>query len=160
MAHEYLVDSKLFYSKIAGMEPEDRAQYILTCAINMVSDRIDENWIREKPKPRGRQKKVKKAYNQGYTFEFEEFWRCYPKKSAKGSAFAIWQDLEDDKGELLRACLLALSWQRDTESWLEGYIPKGENYLAGRCWEDEAPEKARTETMGVPESSTGRRMVL
>lgn len=144
MAREYLIDSKLFYNYVANLAPEERGRVFLNLAIAMNTDNADYDFIREKPKPRGRQKKEKKIYNQGYTWEFDEFWKCYPKKVAKAAAFAVWQDLDEDKGELLRSCLEALTWQRESKSWRDGYIPNGENYLAKRQWEDENPEPAKT----------------
>lgn len=160
---EFLIEPKLFQATLARMGTEERGEYIMLTAIKMVAcpENVNEPWVREKPAPRKTRAKKKKAYNTGYTWEFEEFWKCYPKKTAKGAAFAIWQDLEDEKSELLAACLKALTWQRESESWREGYIPKGENYLAGRCWEDEPTNSGPKQgAMGVAPSKTGRDMVL
>ena len=76
-----------------------------------------------------------------YTQLFEDIWKLYPKKSAKGSAYTAWKVLAKKNDELFlrNNILAALEWQIESKSWKDGYIPMLENYLKGRRWEDEAP---------------------
>jgi hypothetical protein len=149
---EYLIDPKLFQRHLAGIEPLERGNYIMLVAINMVTDSalVKEPWVREKPPARKPRKKKVKAFNQGYTAEFERFWSLYPRKESKGTAFAIWQELDMDKDELAGLCAEALAWQSRSPGWKDSngkYIPKGENYLAARSWEDEDPNAGQGRRM-------------
>ena len=143
MSKEYLIDPKLFQTHLARMEPKARGEYIMKVAINMVvdPDKVNEPWVREKPKPINRKKKIK-AFNQGYTEEFERFWAMYPKKKEKGAAFAVWIEFDMDKDLLATLCCQALEWQRNLIDWRKDkgqWVPKPEKYLLGRSWEDENP---------------------
>lgn len=88
----------------------------------------------------------------GYTEGFEEFWKEYPKKTGKGTAFLEWKKItksEYSEYNLLLETVEALKWQKT--AWAKDnnkYVPMPENYLKGRRWEDEAPQKIQ-ETKGV-----------
>lgn len=138
------LNPKQLFAKLAQMEPEDRADYVLQFAIN-ASTQTNMNqyaWIRilsEPPKPK-KIKGQKKVYNEGYTEAFEKFWQQYPKKTGKGTAFDIWQQIRKPEKELVNLCLEALVWQ--SRMWAKDqnkYVPKPENWLMGRRWEDEPP---------------------
>jgi hypothetical protein len=77
-----------------------------------------------------------------YTPVFEEFWKLYPqsRRSGKGAAFKSWQKVQGSKQALLKACETALSWQKESRQWKEGYIPMPQTYLNQRRWEDDKAE--------------------
>jgi hypothetical protein len=146
MLMEYVIDSKKFYLKIADLEPEERGPYILQVAMDMHSGIADEKYMLVRPTKKSRKKG--EVYNRAYTEEFESFWKVYPKKASKGTAFEIWEKLKMDKEELAEMCIKALIWQKAADGWTRDhgdYIPKAENYLKGRCWEDENPNKNKPE---------------
>lgn len=71
---------------------------------------------------------------------FEEFWKTYPKKSAKPAALRAFKAAKA-KTELT-ALLAHVMAMRDSDDWVkEGgkYIPHPATYLNQRRWEDEAP---------------------
>lgn len=66
---------------------------------------------------------------------FAEFWKAYPRKTAKAAAFKAWKKirLTDD----LRAKIMAaLSAARETEQWRRDVIPHAATWLNGERWED------------------------
>ena len=143
MAEEYLIDTKKFYNALAGLHPIARSEYIMKCATDMMTHNIDEPWIREKPKPRKiKGRRVKKAFNEGYSDAFERFWKEYPKKVAKGIAFDIWLQFEIDEETLADLCIEAITWQKGKGGPLyeRQYSPKPEDFLKGKRWEDENHE--------------------
>ena len=71
-----------------------------------------------------------------YTADFEEFWRLYPLKKAKGAAFDSWRKKLSEKDR--RECLEHLPERvRKDEQWLEGkFIPLATTFLNQRRFED------------------------
>lgn len=73
-----------------------------------------------------------------YTEDFETFWKAYPKKTAKKSAFAEWKKASPDLG----VCLAAIEAQKQSRKWREGYILDPERWIKRGCWDDVVePEK-------------------
>src|SRR5690554_1503821 len=75
------------------------------------------------------------GFGAGYTPDFQEFWRHYPRQSGIGYAWAEWRDKRPPLAEVLAA----LEWQKRSEKWTEdegAFIPDPAKYLRGRCWED------------------------
>ena len=91
----------------------------------------------------------KKACPKAYSGLFEEFWKCYPKKLGKGAAWKSWWTATVHlarEGEISRACLETLSWQRECESWTKDdgkFIPHAATWLNQCRWTDEDPEEGR-----------------
>jgi len=70
---------------------------------------------------------------------FEGFWNAYPKKTGKQSAQVVWNQLSPNP-ELLSRIIVSLTKEKASRQWqAEGgrYIPKPENWLSQRRWEEE-----------------------
>ena len=70
---------------------------------------------------------------------FDEFWTAYPKKVAKQYAQAEWGRISPDP-ELQTRIMACLARDKDSRQWLaeDGrYIPKPENWLSQRRWEQQ-----------------------
>jgi hypothetical protein len=74
---------------------------------------------------------------------FDEFWKTYPNKKAKGNAEKAWKKINPDQ-ELARRILMAVIRATHSEDWTkEGgkFIPHPATWLNGKRWEDEyAPQ--------------------
>lgn len=67
---------------------------------------------------------------------FEEFWKAYPRHTARQKALEVWQRLAPD--EALRQLIhAAIRRQQGTEQWRRGVYPHAATWLRGRRWEDE-----------------------
>lgn len=80
---------------------------------------------------------------------FEEWYRAYPKKVAKGAALKAWTKINPST-EVRTQMLDALAWQRTQPQWLKdggAYVPNPATYLNAAQWQDEpfftAPEPVR-----------------
>lgn len=69
---------------------------------------------------------------------WDEFWKAYPRKTAKTVALRSWKRV---KGIELPALMAALQVQKETDQWRRGVIPHPATWLNQRRWEDvvEAP---------------------
>ena len=67
---------------------------------------------------------------------FDIFWAAYPRHDAKLPALKEWRKLKPDDG-LLKTMLDALTWQKATRGWLEGYVPHARAWLHQQRWTDE-----------------------
>ena len=123
---EYRLDPKKLFHCIAKMNDQKRSAYILESAIKMMNGEAVEFATRVRGKKE----------TGGYTEEFEQFWKAYPKKVGKGIAMTLFKE----QGQPLEQCLAALNWQVKSRSWKDGYIPNPETYLRQRRYEDEAEE--------------------
>lgn len=97
-------------------------------------------------------KKAKKAKKetppippQGESVDlFAEFWRAYPKKTAKPTALKAFEKIAPGR-ELANKILLSLEQQKQSAQWARDagqYIPYPATWLNQRRWEDELkPEK-------------------
>lgn len=75
---------------------------------------------------------------------FEEFWKAYPKRKARGAATKAWSKVKS-KAETLQAILKALAWQRTSPDWTKDggqFIPYPASYLNAQGWLDEAPAQS------------------
>jgi hypothetical protein len=68
--------------------------------------------------------------------EFESFWRAYPKHEAKEAARKVWARLQPDAA-LVGRMLEAITMQRASRNWREGFIPQPARWLTGKRWTDE-----------------------
>lgn len=75
--------------------------------------------------------KQKKEYSSG----FEEFWKLYPRKIAKGNAYREWKKINPD-GDLQQRIMEALSVQMLTWNDLQ-YVKHPERWIRGECWLNE-----------------------
>lgn len=79
---------------------------------------------------------------------FEEFWKAYPKRKAKGAAMKAWSKIKA-KADTLQAITTALAWQRTSADWTKDagqFIPYPASYLNAQGWLDEAPAGAPSAT--------------
>ena len=70
-----------------------------------------------------------------YSDEFEQFWKAYPKKTAKGDAWKSWKKEKPS----LQVVLNALSWQTTQSDWIKEkgqFIPLPATYLNQRRFDD------------------------
>ena len=69
---------------------------------------------------------------------FEDFWRVYPRKTAKGAARASWQKIKPGP-KLFERILDAIAEQRESEQWRRDggqFIPHASTWLNQSRWED------------------------
>jgi hypothetical protein len=90
--------------------------------------------------PRSKPRAVRSAPAASGT-AFEDFWRAYPRKTAKAKARKAWADLTSapDRSVILKA----LEWQCRQPDWRKEdgkFIPYPASWLNGRRWEDEPYE--------------------
>lgn len=70
---------------------------------------------------------------------FDQFWKAYPKKSAKGDAEKAFKKIAPN-AELLQAILDAIEAQKHGKAWLDEdgkYIPNPATWLNAKRWDDE-----------------------
>lgn len=70
---------------------------------------------------------------------FNEFWKVYPKRKAKGNALKVWNKLKPDDA-LVREILSALEKQKKSPQWQKDdgqFIPYPATWLNDRRWEDD-----------------------
>lgn len=67
---------------------------------------------------------------------FDRFWAAYPRKVGKGAAERSFERIRPDTA-LLDGMLRAIETQRQSDTWLRGYIPNPATWLNQRRWEDE-----------------------
>lgn len=70
------------------------------------------------------------------TDRFDEFWTAYPVKVAKLKCRDWWKSHKPDD-TLVDRMLTAISRQKITRQWMEGYIPHPSTWLNQGRWEDE-----------------------
>lgn len=69
--------------------------------------------------------------------DFDRFWSEYPKKQGKHESLKAWKK----KKPPINSVLKALEWQKNSQQWIEGYIPNPATYINQERWEDE-PQNA------------------
>lgn len=67
---------------------------------------------------------------------FETFWNNYPNKAGKKDAIKAWTKLKPNPDLQLRI-IQAITAQRETRKWREGFIPLPATFLNGERWEDQ-----------------------
>jgi hypothetical protein len=77
-----------------------------------------------------------KRYSNGYTTEFLEFYEDFPNKTDKKDAFDLWQKIKPDS-ELRKVIQGAVTRQKQSRKWLDGYVMSPARWLRGRHWEDD-----------------------
>jgi len=84
--------------------------------------------------PRRAPKRVSGSLNR-----FDEFWKSYPKKKAKGDAEKAWIKLNPSE-HLIESILSAVQRATTSDDWTKEdgrYIPHPATWLNKKCWEDE-----------------------
>lgn len=70
---------------------------------------------------------------------FDQFWKAYPKKSAKGDAEKAFKKINPN-AELLQTMLDAIEAQKHGKAWLDDdgqYVPNPATWLNAKRWDDE-----------------------
>lgn len=75
--------------------------------------------------------KTKAAIDDG----FDIFWNSYPRKIGKDKARSLWKSKKPN----LDVVLKAITWQVNSKSWQDGFIPNPATYLNQGRWKDEQP---------------------
>ena len=109
---------------------------------NVIQTKYDPNTIKER---KGKEKKGKDNTLSGFlnSIEFEDFWKIYPKKTAKATAMKEWNGVVDDPEEVLAKFKKAFEWQESDPSCFgvePKYQPKAQDYIVGERWNDVKPE--------------------
>ena len=76
---------------------------------------------------------------ENYTKEFENFWKCYPKKKNKGQVEKWFKQHKPSK-ELVDQMIKQIERLKDTEQWKKDngqFIPYPSTWLNAKGWEDE-----------------------
>lgn len=100
-------------------------------------------------------KRVRKPLAIADPAKFDIFWKAYPRKTAKGSAFKAFATMI--AGKHLDAILNALEWQKRSHEWIKdrgAFIPHPATWLRAQRWEDEPGiqlDKAERMGMAPPE---------
>jgi len=71
--------------------------------------------------------------------EFDEFWKAYPKKVAKGDARKAWEQTKNIRPELAKI-LEAIRDQSRSDQWMKAggqFIPYPATWLRAERWDDE-----------------------
>jgi hypothetical protein len=90
---------------------------------------------------------------QGEGRQFTDFWQAYPDgyRMGRKAAQAAWVD---GKCNPIAAIIVAdVTWRYSQDvRWQDGFIPKPENYITGRRWEDDIltkrPEPTKNKQKG------------
>ena len=83
--------------------------------------------------------------------EFDLFWNAYPNKTGKQDALKKWLKIKPP----LQKIISALTWQKESQQWQQGYIPNPATYLNQHRWEDEpkpdqvSPMTARQQQVAI-----------
>ena len=67
--------------------------------------------------------------------QFETWWSVYPKKEAKKAAIKAWKSLNFSNG-LFDKMMAAISIQKESRKYIEGFAPNPATWLNGERWED------------------------
>lgn len=130
------IDLNILLKELGKLSDDaSKGRYIVDAAMTLLSKEKSFSWATRSPT------KKRKRFN-GYTDDFESFWKSYPRtrRTGKLKAFEAWSNALETEPDLYRLCLQALSWQVFTKQWKDGFVPMPATYLNGRRWEDEEPK--------------------
>lgn len=85
--------------------------------------------------------------------KFDEFWKLYPRKTAKKDARKAWKQMKCDNPDLFDSLMAALRKQLDI-TWKDKdkeYIPLPATWLRGERWDDEIYENGKDGSMSDDE---------
>lgn len=83
---------------------------------------------------------------------FQQFWEDYPRKVGRLAAIREWNRIKPDEA-LVNQILATVNWQRETRSWVEGYIPHPRTYLHQGRWLDEPDAPLAPVVPAAPQGS-------
>jgi hypothetical protein len=87
--------------------------------------------------------KKEKGLREKEAFDFEQFWRQYPKKVGKKDALESWGKLNPSP-ELIEKIIYAVSKQSMSAQWTKDggqFIPNPSTWLNQGRWDDELPQQ-------------------
>jgi uncharacterized protein YdaU (DUF1376 family) len=67
---------------------------------------------------------------------FDRFWQAYPKKTGKDAARKAFHKRKPND-ELVQTMVNAIGQQKNTDTWIKGYIPNPATWLNDGRWQDE-----------------------
>lgn len=74
---------------------------------------------------------------QEYGYDFERFWREYPKKVGKGDAYRAFKQLKLSTEDVDELVLHLVKRKKEDVKWIEGrYVPNPATFLRQHRWED------------------------
>lgn len=76
-------------------------------------------------------------------FEFETFWKTYPRKEAKHNALKAWNKIDFSVQGTKEKLLAGVAAWKETDQWKKGIIPHPATWLNQKRWEDEIKPKER-----------------
>ncbi len=82
---------------------------------------------------------VKSVKEFGYTNDFLEFYKAYPRHEAKKKGQEAWSKNKPN----LKICLESLKWQKEQSDWKKDngkWIPLPASWINGERWQDESPK--------------------
>ena len=95
---------------------------------------------------------------------FEQFWKLYPRKIAKGKARKVWKQLNPDK-QTRQMIMMAVKKQKEPGGRLENrldtglmYCPHPATWLEDESFCDEVPEKPAGKHFDSDAAENNRRM--
>ena len=100
--------------------------------------KVNDNGARREEKRREKKRKDNTNTDE-YDFEFEEFWKEYPKKIGKGAVFVSWKKLGKGRPPISEI-LTAIEKQRKSIQWSQDsgkYIPNPLTWINQKRWQDE-----------------------
>lgn len=102
--------------------------------VTLEENRIEENRIDNSNVRVSKKEKL----NSSYDVMFEQFWKVYPEKIAKGKAYEVWQLLEENtKSECLTAIQNQVQNRHFYKDWLrKDSAPHPTTWLNQKRWED------------------------
>ena len=107
---------------------------------------ISGEYQSDAPETETETEKRRERVDSKYSDEFESFWKSYPRRVGKGSAYTEWKKLGNSRPKL-PTLIAAIEAQKKSSSWRDDngkYIPHPERWLKKTRWEDEVA------TIGAP----------
>ena len=91
--------------------------------------------------------KVSIGKDKEYPEDFEEFWKIYPKHTAKKNAFVEWKKIT---AEDRAAIMLDVPKRKLDDKWVNGFVKDPERYIKNRQWEDDIiPPRKKPGALGI-----------
>lgn len=76
--------------------------------------------------------------NIDYGYDFERFWKSYPRKVNKGQAYKAFQKLKLSTKDVDELVMHLERRKKDDAKWVEGkFIPHAASFLNGHRWLDD-----------------------
>ena len=115
-------------------------------SLPLVSEELLDNKHLRRTEKKEEKKKEKENRNK-YSEEFEDFWKAYPRKKSKGSAWKAFQSIDPDD-ELLDKMITSIEAWKKSKDWTRDdgqFIPYPATWLNAEGWLDELPEIEKEE---------------